>query len=722
MILLCTLGTTWAVIPEILAFLDPERFPLFGDSEAAKALREKAAAWRLAPPDEVWVVTTQDDATRAGLEALAEWWESNVSSVPVSIWLTKDAGDLTREHEIRQMRELIFRAALHATERGSVVMNLAGGRKTMSADLQSAGHLFGAQALLHVVDTKAYPSEFKGRDGLTPAKLRPDPDAPWIEWVVPVVLGVGRRSDVLDVPWQRRPKVVAERFPLPPPLPITAVRGTKRKPTLGLFAAPKQDWLVDEVDERETAARRVLNNYTTDVASHDVLGNWPSTYRLSPLLIDRLRTTSVRPEHEPLIRSLPKADLHRHLGGALGLDAQIRVGKRVWADLNDQRKRQAERVIRPLLAEASWPWTWPDDLRTQAEQSGATRTACIAGLLTKVDRDKLHQQLFEPTRPRRALKGTHPRHFSAYERPGELMGSAILGHPAAIEPYARECYRQAVSEGLTYLELRGSPMKYLERTAETSIAFINKFAQAIRAEAAKTNGSCEVRFIVTADRRVDYRSGIRIADVVAMALRAREATDGFVVGLDLAGDEGQGNPESEAGEFVQAFEKCMPLTIHAGEGEPAENVWKSAYLLHADRIGHGLTVVDRPDLAVRFRNRAICLELCPTSNLEVVGFLEHQHRPSRFPAYPLGRLLALGLPMTICTDNPYISQTTLAGEYVVAASLAHAAGGDLKLWQALALIRQAFVHAFLPANERDGLLAKADERVFDCISSWWSSN
>lgn len=169
-----------------------------------------------------------------------------------------------------------------------------------------------------------------------------------------------------------------------------------------------------------------------------------------------------------------------------------------------------------------------------------------------------------------------------------------------------------------------------------------------------------------------------------------------------------------APDFLSAFANCLPITIHAGEGESAENIWQAAYHLHADRIGHGLTLAQHPQLAARFRDRGIALELCPTSNREVVGFADPAHPASvQLPAYPLRPFIDLGLPVTLCTDNPGISRTTLAGEYLTAARMTP---DGLTLWECLALMRQAFVHAFLPSAEREVLIKQADERVFALLA------
>ena len=52
-------------------------------------------------------------------------------------------------------------------------------------------------------------------------------------------------------------------------------------------------------------------------------------------------------------------------------------------------------------------------------------------------------------------------------------------------------------------------------------------------------------------------------------------------------------------------------------------------------------------------------------------------------------------------------------EYLAAARMTD---GGLTLWDCLALMRQAFVHAFVPSAEREALIKQADQRVFALIS------
>jgi len=429
--------------------------------------------------------------------------------------------------------------------------------------------------------------------------------------------------------------------------------------------------------------------------------NWRSLYRLPPAQIEALRQTPLTPADRPWLVEMPKADLHRHLGGCLDLADQRRVGRAVWEALSAGERQQAEHTARPLLAEKDWPWHWPETLKNNGR-----RAANVAALLVHASDAQLEHNLYAVTGTRLALRDRPPHGFASYERPGELSGSAILGHPAALPPYAAALVAQARAEGLAYLELRGSPHKY---RPDAPGAFVRELAAALAAAGANREDDPRspcIRFIWILDRR----QANDLPRLIEHAVRAFADSAGFLVGLDLAGDESHNRPEQLAPYFNAAFRECLPITIHAGEGEAADNIWQAAYHLHADRIGHGLSLAERPELATRFRNRGIALELCPTSNREVVGYRDPAIAASaRYPVYPLRAFIDLGLPLVLCTDNPGISRTTLADEYLAAARMG---GGNLSQWETLALVKQGFAHGFLPAEERERLLKRIDRRVY----------
>ena len=690
-ILLCTLGASWAVVPEIFGFVSPGRLPLYQHHPNKSELKRLLADYGLQDADEIWLCTTQGEATKKSLDCLDTWAGLLPERPVMRIWLAEATNELTTQDECRHVRELIVRAVLAAHQHaqgGQVVLSLAGGRKTMSADMQWAATVFGCNALLHVIGAEPIPESIRNAGPETFVGPLP---GDFCAAVMPLITGQTQRSDLLDIRMEDCEAVTAQAFPLPVPPPGQCV----------IWPAP-DIWLEEELKSREKAGSRLLGNYFFDLSRQEKHENWRSLYRLSPQLINRLRQTPLAPEHLEWLECLPKADLHRHLGGCLSLEQQRKVGEAVWQSLSRLEKERALAAVKPLLAETGryWTWSWAESIKCNDHKAHLA-----AALLVEASDAQLQGNLWQATEPRVALKQKE-RGFSAYERPGDLAGSTVLSSPAAIACYAECIVASCVTEGLSYVELRGSPQKYGD-----GLVFLEAFYRALQlALASLPNQPKPVfRFIIIADRRRLEQ----LKATIALAVAAKERWPDFVVGMDLAGDEKEPLPENIGDWFLPAFKVCLPITIHAGEGEQAESIWHAAYQLHADRIGHGLSLNDHPELAERFRNRDICLELCPTSNVEVVGFrVPGKPDTEDFQEYPLMPLWEKGLPLTLCTDNPGISRTTLAEEYITAAAMSN---GKLTLWDALAMIKQGFVHGFLAGRDKEDLLKTSDDRMYQIL-------
>lgn len=696
-ILVCTLGASWAVAPEVYAFLAPEEFPLFRSHPQSAELDKQRREYGLESPDEIWVCTTLGAKTSESLQQLLDWI-GRISDPPLlRVWQADRTDQLATRDECDLLRELLLRAVLNAHDKargGQVVLSLAGGRKTMSADLQWAGQILGCSALVHVIGKDPLPDWLKNplaadfQHALSPEQAAS---------IVPVVVGSGLRSELLDVEFDGHGPVDAKRFALPYP--------QHGRPLI--WSLPSGETLQREILAREKAGSQLFGNYVAMLSKSEHHENWRSLYRLPPKIIETLRETKLDESCRGLLEKLPKADLHRHLGGCLDIAAQRRVGQAIW-QASDRRDRQ-----QALEKVGCWLKTglWPDDWAEQLKQF-PNRAQCCAALLTEASDAQLEHCLYTSTSPRIGLKRGHALGFAAYERPGELSGSALLAHPAALESYLQEIVDQAINERIAYLELRGSPQKYGD-----GMDFIARIAEILkRLKAVRAEEIPQIRFIVIADRR---NSEDELEGVVRMTVQARRQFPELIAGLDLAGDEGTRNPRELSGKFQPAFENCVPLTIHAGEGESADSIWQAAYYLHADRIGHGLSIIDNPELAQRFRDRNICLELCPTSNREVIGYEDPEISESLgYEPYPLMKFCEQGLPLTLCTDNPGISRTTITCEFLRAARMT---GGQLSLWNGLAILKQGFSHAFLPKQHKEPLIAQMDLQVYRVIHQQFSS-
>ena len=172
-----------------------------------------------------------------------------------------------------------------------------------------------------------------------------------------------------------------------------------------------------------------------------------------------------------------------------------------------------------------------------------------------------------------------------------------------------------------------------------------------------------------------------------------------IVGLDLAGDEAHFSGLLFSGVFKEARQAGLHITVHAGEWGGAENVSEAITQLGAERIGHGVRVLEDPSVTALARERQITFEVCITSNYQsgVVPALT---------VHPLPRMISLGLNATINTDDPSISQIKLSDEYRLACE---DLGLSVKTLQERVLA--AAQAAFLPEEERQRLVESLTEEL-----------
>lgn len=127
-----------------------------------------------------------------------------------------------------------------------------------------------------------------------------------------------------------------------------------------------------------------------------------------------------------------------------------------------------------------------------------------------------------------------------------------------------------------------------------------------------------------------------------------------VCALDIAGAEALFPTKDFEDLFALARELEIPFTIHAGEADGPESVYK-ALEYGTKRLGHGVRSLEDPALIEKIAKEGITLELCPTSNIHTCIF------PS-IEEYPLRKLMEAKVRVTINTDNMTVSGTNLDNE------------------------------------------------------------
>ena len=187
-----------------------------------------------------------------------------------------------------------------------------------------------------------------------------------------------------------------------------------------------------------------------------------------------------------------------------------------------------------------------------------------------------------------------------------------------------------------------------------------------------------------------YKVGMETAE---WALRHRPEGS---VGFGLGGHEVGVPRDRFRTPFAMARDGGLHLVPHAGETTGPETIWSALTDLHAERIGHGTSAAQDPNLLAHLASEGITVEVCPSSNIRtraVATLAEH----------PLPRLLDAGVPVTLATDDPGMFHTDLNREYLLTHEHFGLSRGDL------ADLARAGVRAAFCGQERaTALLAEID--------------
>ena len=171
-----------------------------------------------------------------------------------------------------------------------------------------------------------------------------------------------------------------------------------------------------------------------------------------------------------------------------------------------------------------------------------------------------------------------------------------------------------------------------------------------------------------------------------------------VVGVGIGGDEQKAPPELFRGVYAHAEDHGLRLTAHAGETASPESIW-GALNLHAERIGHGLSAAQDPDLIEELAYRQIPVEICITSNLRTGVCKSAAEHPAK-------NYFDQGVMITLNTDDPALFGTTLCREYQLAQETFGFTDEHLR-----ELARNSFEASFLPAEKKLELLSLFDAAV-----------
>jgi adenosine deaminase len=274
---------------------------------------------------------------------------------------------------------------------------------------------------------------------------------------------------------------------------------------------------------------------------------------------------------------------------------------------------------------------------------------------------------------------------------------AVMQTPQALAQVARECAQDLAADGVVYAEVRFAPELHVDSgmTLDEVVEAVQAGFRTGERLAAAAGHRIRVGTLLTA-----MRHAARSREIAELVTRYRD--DG-VVGFDIAGAEAGFPPTRHLDAFEYLRRENEHFTIHAGEAFGLPSIWEALQWCGADRLGHGVRIIDDvqvgPDgrpvlgrLAAYVRDKRIPLEMCPSSNLQTGA-------ASSIREHPIGLLTELKFRVTVNTDNRLMSGTSMSRELRLLCEGFGYGAKDLQ-WFTV----NAMKSAFIPFDERLDLI------------------
>jgi adenosine deaminase len=265
---------------------------------------------------------------------------------------------------------------------------------------------------------------------------------------------------------------------------------------------------------------------------------------------------------------------------------------------------------------------------------------------------------------------------------------AVMQTEQALRRVAAECALDLADDGVVYAEVRFAPEQHLARglmLEQVVEAVLAGFAEGAE-QASAAGRPIRIGTLLTA-----MRHAARSQEIAELAVRFR---DTGVVGFDIAGAEAGFPPTRHLDAFEYLQRENFHFTIHAGEAFGLPSIWQAIQWCGADRLGHGVRIVDDITggvlgrLAAYVRDKRIPLELCPSSNVQTGA------APS-IGEHPIGLLRDLRFRVTVNTDNRLMSGTSMSREMALLVEAFGYGWAELQ-WFTI----NAMKSAFIPFDER----------------------
>lgn len=234
------------------------------------------------------------------------------------------------------------------------------------------------------------------------------------------------------------------------------------------------------------------------------------------------------------------------------------------------------------------------------------------------------------------------------------LDAHLIKVPADLYCLTYEYLEDAHGHGVVYAEFFWNPTGTVRVSGIRYEAAQDAIVAAIR-DAERDFGVIG-RLIPSIDREASPEEAVQMVEW----MKEHRAPEVIGIGIDYR--ENDRPPELFLQAYRAAREAGFKCTAHAGEfGMPWMNVATAVDRLQVDRIDHGYTIVDNPELARRYAERGIVFTVVPTNSyyLRTLG-------PERWALdHPIRAMAQLGLKLHPNTDDPTLHHVTPTGAWLM---------------------------------------------------------
>ncbi len=216
---------------------------------------------------------------------------------------------------------------------------------------------------------------------------------------------------------------------------------------------------------------------------------------------------------------------------------------------------------------------------------------------------------------------------------------SVLQEPKSVERVVEEMCLDAKAFGHSFTEIRFAPQLHHGAPIEEIVD-------------AAISGLCEHSSLILCGL---YGENPQVLNILVEIARVKER----VVGIDLAGGplpQHKWSLLDYSGAFSKARKYGIGRTVHAGEGRSPKEIEVAINFLHAQRIGHGLTLLEDRKVLDLVREKDVTIEACITSNWHTGGI-------KKLSEHPIKKWIDEDVRVAICADNTLLSDTILPQEY-----------------------------------------------------------